>query len=446
VTLPTGWVETTLGEIARLRTGPFGSAVHKSDYILGGVPLINPMHIVDGKIRPSPNVTISKAKAEQLIEFRLKAGDVLIGRRGEMGRCAVVQLTDAGCLIGTGSMAVTPSDAIGTEYLRRLLASPDVVAILEGNSVGSTMVNLNQGILQRLPVSLPPLAEQRRIVAKLDTLTARLRRARTELDRVATMAKAMRLAALKTIFDRFEDKTQACIDSVCKVGTGSTPKRGHAPFYEDGHIPWVTSGVVNQGIVSQPTEYITQAAIRETNCKVFPAGSLLVALYGEGKTRGKVATLQIGAATNQALAVLHDFDKARVIPRWIEFFLLGRYEETREQAAGGVQPNLNLGIVKAIMLPLPPIVDQTIAILTLELAFARADRLEAEAARARALLDRLEAAILARAFRGELVPQDPTDEPATALLNRIREARAATPKPKRGRRAMAEADSNLYRE
>ncbi len=75
----------------------------------------------------------------------------------------------------------------------------------------------------------------------------------------------------------------------------------------------------------------------------------------------------------------------------------------------------------------------------INMAFARADRLEAEAARARALLDRLESAILAKAFRGELVPQDPNDEPASVLLDRIRAERAASPKPKRGRRAAADA-------
>ena len=90
-------------------------------------------------------------------------------------------------------------------------------------------------------------------------------------------------------------------------------------------------------------------------------------------------------------------------------------------------------------MPLPTLREQTAVIEQLDKAFARANRLEAEAARARALLDRLESAILAKAFRGELVPQDPNDEPASVLLDRIRAERAAAPKSKRGRRAAAEA-------
>jgi type I restriction enzyme S subunit len=186
---------------------------------------------------------------------------------------------------------------------------------------------------------------------------------------------------------------------------------------------------VNQRLVEEPTELITATAIKETNCKVFPAGSLLVALYGEGKTRGKVAKLGIAAATNQALAVLHTFSE-RIDAQWISLFLEARYQETRDEAAGGVQPNLNLGIIKAIRLPVPSLDEQRATISRINFAFARADRLEAEAARARALLDRLESAILAKAFKGELVPQDPNDEPASVLLDRIRAQRASTPKAK----------------
>jgi type I restriction enzyme S subunit len=95
--------------------------------------------------------------------------------------------------------------------------------------------------------------------------------------------------------------------------------------------------------------------------------------------------------------------------------------------------------LQALSVPLPPISVQERAVAAIHSTFARADRLEAEAARARALIDRLESAILANAFRGELVPQDPNDEPASVLLDRIRAERAAAPKAKRGRRAKADA-------
>jgi type I restriction enzyme S subunit len=155
--------------------------------------------------------------------------------------------------------------------------------------------------------------------------------------------------------------------------------------------------------------------------------------------------LEISAATNQALAVLHAFDEERVDPKWISLFLEGRYEETRNQAAGGVQPNLSLGIVKAIRLPLPSLAEQRAAIRATDLAFVRADRLETEAARARAMFDRLESAILNKAFRGELVPQDPNDEPASVLLERIRAPGGLPPPIPRGRTRAPEHQTSSTR-
>jgi type I restriction enzyme, S subunit len=457
VTLPTGWVETTLGEIAQLRTGPFGSTVHKSDYIVGGVPLINPMHIVHGKICPSPRVTVSKAKAEQLIEFKLKAGDVLIGRRGEMGRCAVVHSIDAGNLIGTGSMAITPSLAIATEYLRRLLASPDVVAILEGNSVGSTMVNLNQGILQRLPVPLPPLAEQRRIVAKLDTLTARLRRARTELDRVAAMAKTMRQATLASAFSgtltrsfRGDTSVEGAsgfpaswtverLDEISEIQGGIQVGKQRPRDAKLVEVPYLRVANVQRGWLKLDEIKTIRVTLAEKERLLLRAGDILM---NEGGDRDKLGRGWIWSAQiDECIHQNHVF-RIRLKDRLFPAEFVSHYANENGQQYfldQGTQTTNLASISKkrvgALPVPLPPIAEALEIMRLIGVAFARADRLEAEAARARALLDRLGAAILARAFRGELVPQDPADEPATALLNRIRETRAATPKPKRGRRA-----------
>ncbi|MCA2376986.1 restriction endonuclease subunit S [Agrobacterium genomosp. 3 str. RTP8] len=325
------------------------------------------------------------------------------------------------------------SQALDPDFLMSAL-------LAEGDDIrkfgeGSTHTTIYFPAVKAFHLDLPPITEQRRIVAKLDALTARIARARAELDRVPRLAEHLRIKAIRREFALHDECEISALESLCRIGTGSTPKRGDVRYYEGGSIPWITSGAVNDRSITQPSELITNAAITETNCKVFPAGSLVVALYGEGKTRGKVAEMQIAAATNQALAVLHSFDRSRIEPDWIRIFLEARYEETRLEAAGGVQPNLNLGIIKAILIPVPTLSAQRAGIERVTELRARADRLEAEAARARKLLDRLESAILAKAFRGELVPQDPRDEPAEKLLERIRAERDAAPKPKRGRRA-----------
>src|SRR6266487_4356174 len=110
--IPEDWEATELGRHATFRTGPFGSALHHSDYVADGVPVINPMQIVDGKIEPKPSMAITERAARKLADFRLSAGDIVIGRRGEMGRCAFVQPQQGGWLCGTGSMIIRTGSAL----------------------------------------------------------------------------------------------------------------------------------------------------------------------------------------------------------------------------------------------------------------------------------------------------------------------------------------------
>ena len=161
-----------LSKVVTLKTGPFGSALHKEDYVDDGIPVINPMHINDGRIMPTSSVSISADKADELKDFRLITGDVIIARRGVMGRCAVVTEVENSWLCGTGSIILRPTKDILPKYLQICLSSPDVVAALEHQSVGSTMVNINQGILLGLEIIIPSIPEQHEIVRRVETFFA----------------------------------------------------------------------------------------------------------------------------------------------------------------------------------------------------------------------------------------------------------------------------------
>lgn len=153
-----------------MSTGPFGSMLHKSDYVPKGIPLVNPANIVNGKIIPSEKMMVSADTAQRLESYRLHTGMIVIGRRGEMGRCAVVGENQNGWLCGTGSFFLTPSSLLFVDYIQILFATHYAKAYLGGESVGTTMSNLNHKILSKMPVPLPPLAEQKRIVEKLEQL------------------------------------------------------------------------------------------------------------------------------------------------------------------------------------------------------------------------------------------------------------------------------------
>jgi type I restriction enzyme, S subunit len=164
--IPEDWEVSKLGLHSTFKTGPFGSSLHQSDYVEGGIPVINPMQIVDGKIQPTPSMAVSEQAARKLSEFRLSAGDVVIGRRGEMGRCAFVQAKEHGWLCGTGSMIIRTGASLDARFIQRMLSSPPIVTAIENASVGSTMINLNQSTLGNLRVPLPPTKAEQQAIAE----------------------------------------------------------------------------------------------------------------------------------------------------------------------------------------------------------------------------------------------------------------------------------------
>ena len=147
-----------VASICELRIGPFGSALHKNDYISGGHPLINPSHIIGSSIIPDADLTVSDDKYKSLEAYHLLPGDIVLGRRGEIGRCAVVQ--DKGFLCGTGSMVLRPRAGVRSEYLQRVVSFPSFRQALERNAVGVTMKNLNAKIVGAADMCLPSINQQ----------------------------------------------------------------------------------------------------------------------------------------------------------------------------------------------------------------------------------------------------------------------------------------------
>ena len=163
--LPEGWAWVRLVSlIEAFITGPFGSALHKSDYVADGIPLINPMNITNGKVIPIDKMQVSPETAERLSSFKVAPSDIVIARRGDMGRCAVVQPAQKGWLCGTGSFILRFPAVLCSEYFAVCLRSPYSVELMSGNSIGNTMLNLNQTILKSILIPVPPCTEQNRII------------------------------------------------------------------------------------------------------------------------------------------------------------------------------------------------------------------------------------------------------------------------------------------
>lgn len=168
-------------DIALTKVGPFGSLLHKKDYIRGGVPLVNPVHMSDGFVHCDDSFTVSSEMAESLSNYRLKINDIVFARRGEIGRCAIITDKEKGFLCGTGSLIVRFKEMVDSKYMLFIFLSPYCRRYLEKNAIGGSMLNINCDIVNRMSVPLPPLQEQQHIVSILDTFEASIQNLEAQL-------------------------------------------------------------------------------------------------------------------------------------------------------------------------------------------------------------------------------------------------------------------------
>jgi type I restriction enzyme, S subunit len=145
----------------RIQIGPFGTQLHEEDYVDNGIPVINPTHIVKGEIKPAESLTITELKHSELAQYHLEKGDLIIGRRGEMGRCAVVTEKEQGWMCGTGSLFLRLNTSIiNPYYLQYVLSSQSMRKHLESVAQGVTMSNLNKDIIGGLAIQVPSISKQ----------------------------------------------------------------------------------------------------------------------------------------------------------------------------------------------------------------------------------------------------------------------------------------------
>ncbi|MFN3620622.1 restriction endonuclease subunit S [Sphingorhabdus sp.] len=152
-------------------TGPFGSLLHKSDYVENGIPLVNPAHIIGERIEPDNRKSVSAKKLSTLSAYVLNKDDIVIGRRGDIGRCAVVTELENGWLCGTGCFFIRPKKSANPHFLAHLLRSNPYRKALEAAASGATMLNLSNTALSELEIVLPKMERQNQFLKKLDEMS-----------------------------------------------------------------------------------------------------------------------------------------------------------------------------------------------------------------------------------------------------------------------------------
>ena len=408
------WIKMTLGEMGHWFGGGTPSKARADFWTNGDIPWVSPKDMKTPKIRDAQD-HITEAAVKGSSTSLVPAGSVLVVvRSGILKHTLPVAITEREVALNQDLKAITPNENVLTEYLALGLKAFEKRILDECCKDGTTVQNIKMPSFLRFALPLPPLPEQRRIVARIEELFSRLdagvaalRHAKAQLQRYRQSVLAAAVTGQLTQEWRemngltLSDWESVNIDDISEVKTGKTPKRGEPQFWNNGTIPWLTSSATNNEFTHVADQFVTKAAL-DSGLKLFEPGTLLLAMYGEGKTRGQVTEITFQATCNQACAAIIVND-ARAFRPFVKLRLQECYEQTRKAASGGNQPNLNLTKVREIPLNLPPLSEQYQIVAEVEARTTAIDHLEAELDRQITRASLLRQLTLKEAFLGQFL-------------------------------------------
>jgi type I restriction enzyme S subunit len=472
--LPAGWALTTLGEIAQFNPR------HSKD-LEDDLPVtFAPMPALDEK-----RWKLDAQQERPLGEIRngythFAEGDVLFAKITpcmENGKAAVASNLRNGLGCGTTELHVLrPHPGVDPTYLYYFIHQKSFRRDAASNFTGTAgQLRVPVDFVRSTEIALPPTLEQRRIVNRLEAVLERIGHVHGRLTSIPTMLKRFRQAVLiagcsgRLTADWRETHLQVepasqlvkrlrkpislnnersrnvardeepdheevdlpetwllcTVEDIAKVCLGGTPSRKEQSYWR-GKIPWVSSGEVANCRIAKTNETITRLGLENSNAKLYPRGTVLIAMIGEGKTRGQAALLEIDATTNQNSAGLV-FESDEINPEYVWYWALSEYERTRAVGRGGNQPALNGQKIRELQFPLPPKEEQDEIVKRLKSLLAHADAIHNKYAKTQVYVERISESILSKAFRGELVTTEAelanregrSYETAAELLQRV---------------------------
>lgn len=409
--LPAGWRWVRLGDLANaddaFADGPFGSNLKTEHYTATGVRVIRLQNIGIGRFLGSDEVFVSHEHFERLRRHSVQVGDVVVASLGDgsrpAGRACLVPEGIGPALVKADCFRVRlPGDAILPEYLVGFLNSPLALSGAADRMRGATRPRMNLAMLKATWMPFAPLDQQRGIVRRVADQLAAVERARVAADAQLDALNGLLAFALEEVFESTTAKRwpHLVLGSVAETCSGTTPPRSRPDYYV-GEIPWIKTGELKDGNVSESEEHVSDAALRETSLRLLPPGTLLVAMYGQGQTRGRTGLLTTKATTNQACFAVLPSD--RIEGRFLQWWFRHNYTRIRQEttARGGSQPNLSGTYLRSQSVPLPPPTEQREIAQTLAEKEMAVLRLSAVVQAEIAAIKALPAALLRRAFSGE---------------------------------------------
>lgn len=483
--IPTQWMKTDLDNVLLSIVGGGTPSKANPSYYQGDIPWMSVKDMNKNVLEDTVD-HISQEAVENSSTNVIPAGVPIIATRMSLGKIVVANFDTA---INQDLKALFLPKQIDRNYLIWWYRS--IAKDIENLGTGTTVKGVRLEVLRELQFPMAPLAEQQVIADKLDTLLAQVESIKARLERIPEILKQFRQSVLaaavsgklteewrrintnhvkqdvysidkyweneykknnkkykkieypKSDFDlsAFPDSwVKTNVGRIFDVYVGATPSRQREDFW-NGEINWVSSSEVAFCRIQSTKENITDEGYKSTSTTIHPIGTVMLAMIGQGKTRGQAAILDIEACHNQNTAALRIPEKIAK-SEFLYFYLLYKYEETRQVGSGNNQQAMNKAIVQGIEFPLPPFKEQIEIVDKIESLFEYIERVEGQVQVALDRVNNLTQSILAKAFRGELTAEwraaNPDlisgDNSAEALLKQIKtEREAAKSATKRGR-------------
>lgn len=470
--LPKGWVEATLGELGSWQGGGTPDKSNSSYWNSGTIPWVSPKDMKRFHISDAEDQITDAALAKSSTNLIAENSVLIVTRSGILKHTLPVALTGRDVAINQDIKALTPYRELDPIFIAQQVKYLGPFVLKNCTKAGTTVDSVDFDSLKSVSANIPPLAEQKRIVAKLDALNAKSARARTELARIKTLVSRYKQAVLSQAFSgnltpqhkdvaamesdpgaaaRIDGRTPdlpslpptwnwVALCSMAEISGGLTKNsnRGSLPL----QLPYLRVANVYANELRLDDVSIIGCTENEVARTLLRDGDLLL-VEGNGSL-DQIGRVAVWSGELDRCVHQNHLIKVRpgkgLEPKFALYWLLsplGRRAIEAVAASSAGLHTLSLSKVGGLPLPLCSTEEQHEIVRRIEAAFARIDRLAGQAKRALELVGKLDEAILAKAFRGELVPQDENDEPADRLLARIRAERQAAPKAKRGRRPKA---------
>lgn len=460
--LPDGWDKTTLSSLVA-DDGLFcdGDWVESKDQDpKGSIRLLQLADIGDGVFLNKSQRFINEIKFDDLRCTELCEGDVLVARMPHpLGRACLMPKLPQRCITVVDVAIIRPgSSSVSSRWLKHFLNSPEIRRTIDLLSSGTTRQRISRKNLGQIDLPVPPLQEQKRIADKLDTVLARVNTCRQKLDRIPFILKRFRQAVLASatsgqLTENLGDvslSSQWQRVSLSEICLSITDGDHQAPPQTKHGIPFITISAINDGRlrIDKATRFVPSVYFEKIPASRKPEmGDILFSVTGSIGISAPVDTSE-PFTFQRHIAILKP-DLSRISSNFLLYSL--STEEIKRQAlsmaTGTAQLTIPLSALKALMINIPDREKQDEIVSRVEALFAYADRLESRYKVACTQVERLTPALLAKAFRGELIPQNSNDEPASVLLERIRTQRKEKPaQPKRSQTSRKSTMTKMTKE